>query len=259
MLRENSLYRGDCLDLMKRVDDKSIDLILCDLPYGTTSCKWDVLIPFDALWSQYRRIIKDSGAVVLFGGQPFSSLLVCSNLKMYRYDYVWNKLKAANFLFGNKQPMKITEYVHVFYTKQPTYNPQKVLNPNGPVKPNKGNKANSKTKELMTNVPDHKSGASYEPDKVLPNNLLIFKRTESGRKRIHPTQKPLALLEHLIKTHTNEGDLVLDNCAGSGSTGEAARNLSRRFLLMEKEHEYCKLISTRLQIPILAFQPKGTP
>lgn len=235
---------------MGELRPSSVDLILCDLPYGTTSCKWDIVIPFEPLWKHYKRLIKPNGAILLFGGQPFSSLLVCSNLTMYRYDYVWNKMRAANFLFGNKQPMKVTEYIHVFYSKQPTYNPQKTINPKGPVKPTKGHKQSTISRQLMSNVVDEaKSSESWEADKLLPKNIIEIQRL--GKTKTHPTEKPVALLEHLIKTHSNEGDLVLDNCAGSGSTGEACRNLGRQFVLMEKNEEYCQLISKRLNLSII--------
>ena len=243
----NQVICGDCLEVMKDIPDKSIDLILCDLPYGTTACKWDTIIPFEPLWEQYKRIIKDNGAIVLTASQPFTSALVMSNVKMFKYCWVWNKNKAANFLFGNKMPMKTTEDVCVFYTKQPTYNPQKIDNPKGEEKRHQYKASLQKEETFKQHLPNGmdytKKSPKYEPNKLLPTVILNFKRDV---KPIHPTQKPVALFEYLIKTYTNEGDLVLDNCAGSGTTGIAARNLKRNYILIEKEQKYIDIINKRL-------------
>ena len=225
------LLHGDCLEIMKSIPDKSIDLVLTDPPYGTTACKWDTVIPFEPMWKELKRIRKDNAAIVLFGSEPFSSHLRMSNIKEFRYDWYWNKRKAANFLFMNKQPGKIIEIASSFYAKQPTYYSQKTINPKGaskkhlspnPTKINDHVKQLMKTKQTMEGR-DNFWGSDYEPDKLLANCLLEFKK-EHG---FHPTQKPVALLEYLIKTYTLEGETVLDFTMGSGSTGVAAKILNR--------------------------------
>lgn len=243
----NHVYQGDCLEVMDYIPDKCIDMVLCDLPYGTTKCKWDAVISLEPLWFQYKRIVKDNGAIVLFGMNPFSAKLVESNLAMYRYDWFWKKEKGSNFLFGNKMPLKVIENIHVFYRKQPCYNPQKKLRPNGPIRGCKNGTVASAVKEHFggRNILGGKlnSGPKWEADKLLPTTLLEFKREH---KRMHPTQKPVALLEELIKTYTNEGEIVLDNCAGSGSTGVACKRIGRDYLLIEREERYVKIIEERL-------------
>ena len=252
---KKDIILGDCLEIMKTIEDKSIDLILCDLPFESTSCSWDIQIPFDQLWSHYDRIIKDNAAIVLFGIEPFSSYLRISNIKNYRYDWSWNKRRAANFLFMNKQPGKIIENICVFYKHQPTYNPQKIINPNGSHKGHlhkNPSKIVDNAKEMMgpswkpteLDSSQNYKGKNYEPDKLLPNSLLEFVK---DTKRSHPTQKPVKLLEYLIKTYTNENDIILDNCAGSGSTLIAAQNLNRQFIGIEKEEKYYKVIIERLK------------
>lgn len=245
---------GDCLDLMARIPDKSVDLVLCDLPYGTTKCSWDIVIPFEHLWECYHRICKPNAAILLFGTEPFSSSLRLSNLKDYRYDWIWNKKRAANFLFMNKMPGKVCEYISVFYKKQPTYNPQKIQRPGGIHKgsfyknPNKITEnvrsiMGDSWKETELGTDQNYKGKNYEPDKLLPNNLLEFVK---DTKRLHPTQKPVTLCEYLIKTYSNTGDLILDNCAGSGTTGVAADNLDRKWILIEKDASMASLAIKRI-------------
>lgn len=248
------LHHGDCLEVMKQGPDKSIDMILCDLPYGTTGCKWDVIIPFDKLWEQYERLIKDNGAIVLFGGQPFTSTLIVSNLKLYRYNWIWNKRKAANFLFGNKQPLKITEDICVFYKKQPVYNPQKRLNPAGPqkgyVKKSMGRTIyDHGTLNLPEGMVSH-PGKNRELDKLLPTTILEFSKPSTP---IHPTQKPIELLEYLVKTYTNGDGVVLDNTMGSGSTGVACVNTGRSFVGIEKEEKYFKIAQERIDCAVKGY------
>jgi site-specific DNA-methyltransferase (adenine-specific) len=223
-------------------------MILCDLPCGTTACKWDVVIPFEPLWEQYNRVIKDNGAIVLFGSEPFSSKLRMSNLKMYKYDWYWCKSKSGNFMNANKQPHKKVECVSVFYKKQCVYNAQKIENPKGVEKRMlKENKSFQKTfgvdgvasRELVT-----QAGKNYEADKLLPTCLLEY---PNENKTIHPTQKPIALLEYLIKTYTNEGEIVLDNCMGSGSTGVACVNTNRNFIGMELDENYFNIAKKRIE------------
>ena len=233
------LLQGDCLELMKQVPDKSIDLILCDLPYGTTKCKWDTVIPFDKLWEQYNRIIKDNGAIVLFGNEPFSSQLRLSNLKNYKYDWVWDKKRGSNFATVKIRPFNSFENIMVFYKKQPTYNPQ--MWKSTPYTCKQGY------------VGEAKQTGLYRDDVITVNNgdrypltILSFSK-ETG---LHPTQKPVALLEYLIKTYTNEGDIVLDNCMGSGSTGVACVNTNREFIGMELDEKYYKIACERLGIQV---------
>jgi len=248
-------YLGDCMEVMKELPDKSIDMVLCDLPYGTTKCKWDIILPFESLWEQYARLIKPNGAILLFGTEPFSSKLRLSNLSQYRYDWYWQKDKAANFLFGNKMPLKILETISVFYTQQPTYNPQKTDNPKGISKRHLSknpSKISTNVKEVMGNSwreteldeTQNYHGKNYEPDKLLPKQLIYFAKEQRGK--VHPTQKPVSLCEYLIKTYTNEGETVLDNCAGSGTVGVACRNLGRGFILIEKDEQHFSKIEDRI-------------
>ena len=229
---------GDCLELMKDIPDKSVDLILCDLPYGTTQCKWDSVIPFDKLWTQYNRIIKDNGAIVLFGVEPFTSCLICNNLKNYKYSWVWEKSKATNYLNAKKQPLRAFEDICVFYKKQPTYNPQMI----------QGKPYNKGTALRTTDVYGTQIATEVKNEDGLryPRNVIYFKTAEAEGKVQHPTQKPVALLEYLIKTYTNEGDTVLDNCMGSGSTGVACKNTNREFIGMELDEKYYKIACERL-------------
>lgn len=235
-----TLLQGDCLELMKQVPDKSIDLILCDLPYGTTANKWDTVIPFDKLWAQYKRIIKDNGAILLFSQMPFGANLIMSNPKMFRYEWVWLKPNSnAGFLNAKKMPMRRHENILVFYKHLPTYNPQMVSGKpytdertrrNGSI--NYGN-TNDK---IFTTVNE---GTRY------PSDYVEIKTVPNG-KNVHPTQKPVELLEYLIKTYTNEGDVVLDNCMGSGSTGVACQNTNREFIGMELDEKYFNIAKERI-------------
>ena len=232
------LWCGDCLELMNDISDKSVDMILCDLPYGTTSCKWDIVIPFEPLWEQYNRIIKDNGAIVLFGSEPFSSKLRLSNLKNYKYDWVWKKTKAQGFLNSKKMPLKDYENICVFYRKLPTYNPQGIIygeyKNDRKSKYNKGEDVYGKEKEF---------GISHMSN--FPKQIIEFSNP-SGKGQLHPTQKPVALLEYLIKTYTNENDTVLDNCMGSGSTGVACVNTDRKFIGIELDDTYFEIAKERI-------------
>ena len=250
-MKTDVCYQGDCLEVMKQIEDKSIDMILADLPYGTTACKWDTIIPFEPLWKQYKRIIKDNGAIVLFGAEPFSSMLRTSNIRQYKYDWYWNKNHGANFAQANKRPLNVVEVVSVFYSKPPTYNSQKIDNPKGEEKRHQYKP--SKQKEVfvgqvaMANEYTNK-GERYEPNKLLARSIISFSREH---KPIHPTQKPVALFEYLIKTYTNENDIVLDNTAGSGTTGVAAKNTNRNFILIEQDEKYCEVIKERVGCEII--------
>jgi len=222
---------------MKDIADKSIDMILCDLPYGTTDCKWDVVIPFEPLWEQYKRIIKDNGAIVLFGSEPFSSALRISNITEYKYDWIWDKKIPSGMSYARFQPMRRSEQISVFCNGKTKYNPQMTLR-DFPIKGggmSKGETTNNQKLKALNKTYTHKN----------PTNILVFDKVRKGS--VHPTQKPVALFEYLIKTYTNEGDLVLDNCAGSGTTGVACMNTKRDFILIEQLQEYVDIANKRLE------------
>ena len=232
------LIQGDCLITMKDIPNKSIDMILCDLPYGTTACKWDTIIPFEPLWEQYKRIIKDNGAIVLTASQPFTSALVMSNLKMFKYCWVWNKKKGGSPLLSKIQPIRITEDVVVFGSGKLLYKP--IMTPRD--KPVSRGKNKGKVSETTNNA--------FTEDKVYteyyPKNIIEISNADQSN-RLHPTQKPVALFEYLIKTYTNERDTVLDNCMGSGTTGVACKNLNRNFIGIELDPEYFKIAEKRIK------------
>lgn len=233
------LMFGDCLKRMQEIENKSIDMILCDLPYGTTKNKWDSVIPLEQLWKEYNRIIKDNGAMVLFAQKPFDIILGYSNLKMFRYEWIWEKSSTTGFLNANKMPMKGHENILVFYKKLPTYNPQKTKGKPYVMTDNN----NSRLSENYNNF-NIKVGGNREYDGWrFPIDIIKF-NVERG---MHPTQKPVALCEYLIKTYTNENDIVLDNCMGSGTTGVACVNTSRRFIGIENNKEYYKMAKERIK------------
>jgi len=223
------LINGDCLTEMNKIGDKSVDMILCDLPYGITKNKWDVMLPFNELWKHYKRIIKDNGAIVLFGSQPFTSIMITSNMEMFRYCLVWEKNKFSDFLNAKRKPMKVNEDIAIFYKKQPIYNPQYWYS--SPYHRWNTQKAVDK----QTNYGKHKENDVKSDGKRLPTTILKFNRVE---RPLHPTQKPTDLLEWLIKTYTNEGDVVMDNCMGVGSTGIACKNVKREFIGIELDVKY---------------------
>lgn len=242
------LYNRECIETMKEIPDNSIDLVLTDPPYGTTKCKWDTVINFAEMWQQIDRISKNNAAICLFGQNPFSSRLICSNIENFRYDWVWNKRKAANIMSANKMPLKILEYVHVFYKKLPNYYPQKTINPKGKSTRHKYAVTQSKTDE--TSKTFDASGKTtlsysknYDPSMLNPKVLIEFKKPS---KPVHPTQKPVELLEYLIKTYTRKGETVLDFTMGSGSTGVAAKNLRRNFVGIELDEIYFKIAQARI-------------
>lgn len=238
----NSITLGDCLEVMSGISDKSIDLILCDLPYGTTACKWDAVIPFEPLWAHYWRVIKDNGAIVLTASQPFTSALVMSQLKFFRYDLVWDKVNLyTGALNANRMPLRRHESILVFYRKLPTFNKQfrtgkafKMLHTQG--------------HGLHTQYgnPGEKRRGSNDGEHHNPCSILPFKADLKLEKGLHPTQKPHELFEWLIKTYSNEGETVLDNACGSGTTGVAAINTNRNFILIEKDPGYFEIARNRL-------------
>ena len=245
------LMQGDCLELMKDIPNGSVDMILCDLPYGTTACKWDTIIPFEPLWEQYNRVIKDNGAIVLFGQEPFSSYLRLSNIDNYRYDWVWEKSNPSNIAQANKQPMRYHELISVFYKKQPTYNKQMIPRNSPRIKQaHKNNYVfhNSQSEQTALGYIEVDS-KKYSADWKNPSTVLKFNSLRPNSKEFvkHPTQKPVALCEYLIKTYTNEGETVLDNCIGSGTTAIAALNTGRFFIGIEKEKEYVDIANKRIE------------
>ena len=242
------LYKGDCLELMKNIRDKSIDCIICDLPYGVTSKnKWDTIIPYEPLWKEYKRIIKDNGPIILFGQDKFTAKTMLSNEKMHRYNLIWNKVLTSGFLNAGRMPLREHEDIMIFYKKLPTYNPQFT---EGKPLHGMGEKF-KKVKNNNNNYNDFNScnnpSANREGDtKKYPKSILTFPRPASS-KMLHPTEKPVELLEYLIKTYSNENDVILDNCMGSGSTGVAALNLHRKFIGIELDEKYFEIAKNRIQ------------
>lgn len=233
-----ALQHGDCLEIMPLIPNKSIDLILCDLPYGTTACKWDVIIPFDKLWAQYERLIKDNGAIVLTAIQPFASILINYKIDLFRYEIIWQKQNITNFWFVKKQIGKIHENILVFYKKQPTYNPQMQIG-----KPY--NKLKHLRKEGIMNDKITIKNEIINKGERYPISVLKFTNCAS-KGNLHPTQKPNELMEFIVKTFTNEGDTVLDNCMGSGTTGVACKMTNRNFIGIEKELKYFNIANNRI-------------
>lgn len=237
----NKIYLGDCLELMKDIPDKSIDMILCDLPYGTTKCKWDSIIDLDLLWKQYCRIIKDNGAILLFAQTPFDKILGSSNLPMLKYEWIWEKTTATGHLNAKKMPMKAHENILVFYKKTPLYNAQKTDGHERKV-----SKAEHKVNCIESDV--YNKGqklTTYDSTERYPRSVLKFK-TDKQKEALHPTQKPVDLCKYLIETYTNENEIVLDNTAGSGTTAIACLKSNRKFIVMEKEEKYVEIIKSRI-------------
>ena len=235
------LYKGDCLEIMKSIQSKSIDMILCDLPYGTTQCKWDSVIPFEPLWEQYNRIIKDNGCIALFSSQPFTSSLVMSNPKMFKYEWIWQKTHPKGHLNAKKMPMRAHENIEIFYKKPPLYNPQMTHG--------------HKRKVAKTNYVRESDGnscygrevrnTSYDSTDRYPLDVQVFSNAVQSKK-LHPTEKPVELCEYLIKTYTNENMLILDNCMGSGTTGVACIKNNRKFIGIELDENYFQIASKRV-------------
>jgi site-specific DNA-methyltransferase (adenine-specific) len=233
-MEKNKIYLGDCLELMpKHIEDKSIDMILCDLPYGSTQNKWDSVIDLDKLWTEYKRVIKDNGAIVLFSAQPFTSTLISSNYKDYKYSWYWLKNRATGVLNAKKQPLRNIEEICVFNVKK--YNPQGLIEVNQPSR---------NSKKDYDNYGKGTSKQYIQKHTNYPKQLIEF---DSVQRTIHPTQKPLSLIEYMIKTYTNEGDLILDNTCGSGTTGRGAKNLGRDYIMMEQDETYYEIACKRLE------------
>ncbi len=228
------LVNADCFDVFPYIADKSVNLILCDLPYGSTQCKWDIILPFDKLWEQYNRIIKPNGAIVLFGAEPFSSLLRVSNIKNFKYDWIWDKKKAPNFRGVKSQPLIPYEVISVFNTS--TYNPQMT----------KG-----KMRQKGGYYSEHEQALSAGTkakvnDEYYPKAILEFTKADNKDSKLHPTQKSLELIKYLIKTYSNEDDVVMDNCMGSNTTGLACKELNRQYIGIEKDKNYYNVSVSRV-------------
>ena len=243
------LYKGDCLEVMKDILDKSIDMILCDLPYGTTACKWDTIIPFEPLWEQYNRVIKDNGAICLFSSQPFTTNLIGSNLNMFKYCWYWKKSKPNGWQHAKNKPMTAIEEICVF-SKAPMGhvsqlgNKRMIYSPQG-IESVGTKKVTAVAHGTMMGARPNQVGKEYEAFTGFPHNVLEYPNVR-GKQAIHPTQKPVELLEYLIKTYTNEGETVLDNTMGSGSTGIACLNTNRKFIGIEKEEKYFEIAKERI-------------
>lgn len=235
------LMSGDCLQKMLEIPDNSVDAIICDPPYGTTGCKWDSVIPLDEMWKQLKRVAKPNAAIVLFSAQPFTSVLVCSNLEMFKYDWCWRKPKGTGHLNAKKQPMRDKEDIVVFYKKQSNYFPQMTDGKPYKNKAGKDHESNSSMSELYgqyTNFRNENTGFRY------PKQVIDFGVVERGT--VHPTQKPVALMEYLVKTYTNERETVLDFTMGSGTTGVACVNTSREFIGIERDENYFNIAVERI-------------
>lgn len=248
-----NLYNGDCLEVMDKLIEQGVkvDAIITDPPYGTTACKWDTVIPFDKMWDRLNKLIKDNGAIVLFGSEPFSSMLRCSNLKKYKYDWVWEKSNPSNISLANKQPMKYHENVSVFYKKQVMYNKQMIQRTNSTIKQaiKRNYKFHNSTSQQTGLKYIEVDSNKYNPDLKNPSSILKFNSLRPNSKEFckHPTQKPVALMEYLIKTYTNENETVLDFTMGSGTTGVACKNLNRNFIGIELDEKYFNIAKDRIE------------
>ena len=242
-MKRNEIHKGDCLELMpKLIEDKSVDMIFCDLPYGTTKCKWDSVIDLPKMWNEYERIIKDNGVILLFAQTPFDKVLGASNLKMLKYEWIWEKTQATGHLNAKKMPMKAHENILVFYKNLPTYNYQKTTGHKPINSYTKYVKTQNNT-EIYGEMKQEISGGG-ETDRY-PRSVLTF-ASDKQKSKLHSTQKPLSLIEYMIKTYTNEGDLILDNTAGSGTTGLGAKNLKRDYIMMEQDPDIYEIACKRL-------------
>ena len=238
-IKLNTTYQGDCLKLMKSIPDGSVDMVLCDLPYGVTENKWDFVIDTEAMWREYLRVGKPNAAYVLTSTQPFTTKLIVSQMKLYKYSWVWIKSNAFGFLNAKKQPMRKNEDVNVFYRSQPVYNPQGLFNLSNP-------KFSAARVPHEGNTKAERDGMKSSISEVTgyPHNILEF---ASETECHHPTQKPVALFEYLVRTYTNEGETVLDNCSGSGTTGVACKRSGRNFIQMDLSEEYCNIARRRYE------------
>ena len=234
----STIYNEDCFDVFPHIESSGVNLVLVDVPYGTTRCKWDVLIPFDPMWNHIKRVVKPNGAIVMTSSQPFTSLLICSNLKMYRYNWVWDKIKGTGHLNAQKIPMKCHEDVCVFYKKPPTFNPQKT---SGHVRKTSHRRAHLQSDVYGKTTKD----TFYDSTERFPRTIQRIS-CDTQRSALHSTQKPVALMEYMIKTYSNKGDTVLDFAMGSGTTGIACKNLDRKFVGIEKDIDIFEIAHNRI-------------
>ena len=237
------LYKGDCLEVMKGIPDNSVDLILTDPPYGTTACKWDSVIPLDKMWEQLKRIAKPNAAIVLSAAQPFTSMLISSNYQMFKYCWYWNKVLPRGHLNAKKQPLRVIEEVVVFYDKPCVYNPQKTTGHKRKIARTKYEKLGDGSQVYGKESRD----TFYDSDERYPNGLIEFS-TANQHGKVHPTQKPVALMEYLIKTYSNEGQTVLDFTMGSGTTGVACKSTNRKFIGIEMDDKYFEIAKSRILV-----------
>ncbi len=238
MTSKIQLYQGDCLEVMKNIPDKSVDLVLTDPPFGTTACKWDSVIPLEPMWKELKRITKPNSAIVLFGQEPFSSILRLSNIKDYKYDWIWDKVKPGAFATAKYAPLKQHELISVFYEKSGRYNPQMI-------KRDKIKKSKIYSSSDSASV-KYNDGAERVYDQLYPKTIIV-ESNAAQKGKVHPTQKPVALMEYLIKTYSNEGDTVLDFAIGSGTTGVSCVNTARNFIGIEKDEGYFKIAKDRIE------------
>lgn len=241
------LYQGDCLEVMKNIPDKSVDMVLCDLPYQKTHNSWDIMIPFESLWQQYERIITDTATICLFGQDTFTAKLMLSNEKLHRYNIIWDKVLTGGFLNAKKQPLRSHEDICIFYKKFGTYNPQMIV---GEKCHSKGKAVGQHSDNLTNNNYGGYTVVECVNDMKYPKSIISFSKPHPSIA-VHPTQKPVDLLQYLIKTYTNEGDTVLDNCMGSGSTGVAAKILNRNFIGIELDENYFKIAEERINAAVV--------
>ncbi len=242
------LYNEDCLNILPTIPDKSVDFILTDPPYGTTQCNWDSIIPFERMWKELKRIIKNNGCIALFGTEPFSSHLRLSNLSWFKYDWFWNKKKPSNVFLVKKQPLKNIELISIFYNKQPIYNPQPTLKSTGKGFSQKNHNLFHKDKTKgIAKVIDNRNTSNIGYPKVLLDHIKVLNNLSKDKAGLHPTQKPIELCEYLIKTYTNQNHTVLDFTMGSGSTGVACKNINRKFIGIEKDTKYFDIAKKRIE------------
>ena len=248
MEEEINLIKGDCLEVMKDIPDGSVDLILCDIPYGTTACKWDSVIPFDKMWEQLKRIRKDNTAILLFGSEPFSSYLRMSNMNEYKYDWIWDKKRVSNPMMAKKMPLKNYEIISVFYKQQPIYNPQPTKKSTGKGMSNKGHNETHETETTgSSKLVTRRDYTDVGYPKMLLTEIKVINNLTTDRAGLHPTQKPIELNEYLIKTYSDEGMTVLDFTMGSGTTGVACLNTNRKFIGIELDESYFNIANERMK------------
>jgi site-specific DNA-methyltransferase (adenine-specific) len=241
------LYKGDCLIEMQKIETASIDLILCDIPYGTTACKWDSVIPFDKMWEQLKRIRKDNTAILLFGSEPFSSALRMSNIDEYKYDWIWDKKRVSNPMMAKKMPLKNYEIISVFYKQAPIYNPQPTKkNTLGVLSEKNKNKTHATDTTGGSQLTWNDNSNEFGYPKMLLTEIKVINNLTKDKSGLHPTQKPIELNEYLIKTYSNEGMNILDFTMGAGACGVACVNINRNFIGIEKDDKYFEIAEKRI-------------